>query len=38
MTGNILSSSNGKKGKKTVIGDVEDEVDEIPDSHFPKPP
>ena len=36
VTGNITSSSKGKTGKKTVIEDVEDDVDEIPDSDFAK--
>ena len=37
MTGNIPLSSKGKTGKNTVIDDVEDDVDELPDSDFPKP-
>ena len=36
MTGNIPSSYKGKTGKKTVIEDVEDNVDELPDSDFSK--
>ena len=36
VTGNITSSSKGKTGKKTVIEDVEDDVDELPDSDFAK--
>ena len=36
MTGNIPSSSKGKTGKQTVIEDVEDDVDERPDSDFSK--
>ena len=36
MTGNILSSSKGKTGNKTVIEDVEYDVDELPDSYFAK--
>ena len=36
MTGNIPSSSKGNKGKKTMIEDVEDDVDELPDSDFSK--
>ena len=31
MPGNIPLSSKCKKGKKTVIEDVEDDVDELPD-------
>ena len=38
MTGNIPLSSKGKTGEKTVIEDVEDEIDDFPDSDFPKPP
>ena len=34
VTGHIPSSSNGKTGKKTVIEDVEDDIDEPPDSDF----
>ena len=34
VTGNIPSSSKGKTGKKTVIEDVEDDIDELPDSDF----
>ena len=36
MTGNINSSSKGKTGKKTVIEDVEDDLDELTDSYFSK--
>ena len=36
MTGNIPSSSKGKTGKQTVIEDVEDDVNELPDSDFSK--
>ena len=36
MTGNISSSSKGRTGEKTVIEDVEDDVDELPDSYFSK--
>ena len=38
MTGNIPSSSKGRTGEETVIEDVEDDVDELPDSDFPNPP
>ena len=34
VTGNIPSSSNGKTVKKTVIEDVEDDIDELPISDF----
>ena len=34
MTGHIPSSSKGKTGKKTVIEDMEDGIDELPDSDF----
>ena len=34
MTGNIPSPCNGKTGENTVIEDVEDDVDELPDSDF----
>ena len=34
MTGNIPSSSKGRTGEETVIEDVEDDVDELPDSDF----
>ena len=36
MTGNIPSSSKGKTGKNTVIEDVEDDIDELPDSYYAK--
>ena len=36
MTGYIPSSSKGKTDKNTVIEDVEDDVDELPDSDFSK--
>ena len=36
MTGNIPLSYKGKTGKKTAIEDVEDEIDELPDSDFSK--
>ena len=36
MTGNIPSPCNGKTGENTVIEDVEDDVDELPDSDFSK--
>ena len=36
MTGNIPSSSKGRTGKKTVMEDVENDVDELPDSDFSK--
>ena len=36
MTGNIIFSSKVKTGEKTVIEDVEDEVDELTDSDFAK--
>ena len=36
MTGNIPSSSKLNTGKKAVIEDVEDEVDELSDSDFSK--
>ena len=34
VTVHILSSSKGETGKKTVIEDVEDDIDELPDSYF----
>ena len=34
VIGHIPSSSKGKTGKKTVIEDVEYEIDELPDSDF----
>ena len=34
VTGHIPSSSKGKTGKKTVIEDVEDDKDDLPDSDF----
>ena len=34
MTGNIHWSAEGKTGKKILIEDVEDDVDELPDSYF----
>ena len=34
MNGNNIFPYKDKTGKKTVIEDVEDEVDEIPDSYF----
>ena len=34
VTGHIPSSSKGKTGKKTVIEDVEDDIDELPNSDF----
>ena len=34
VTGHTPSSSKGKTGKKTVIEDVEDDIDEPPDSDF----
>ena len=36
VTGRIPSSSKGKTGKKTVIEDVGDDIDEPPDSDFPR--
>ena len=36
MTGNIPSSYKGSTGEKTLIEDVEDGVDELPDSYFTK--
>ena len=36
MTVNIPSSNKGKIGKNNVIEDVEDDVDELPDSYFSK--
>ena len=36
VTGNIPLSSNGNTGKKILIEDVEDVVDEPPDSDFSK--
>ena len=33
-TGHITLSSKGKTGKKTVIEDVEDDIDELPDLDF----
>ena len=37
MAGNIPSSSKGKTGKNNMIEEVEDGIDEHPDSDFPKP-
>ena len=34
MTGNITSSYKGNKSKTTMIEDVEDDIDELPDSYF----
>ena len=34
VTGHIPSSSKGKTGKKTVIEDVGDDIDESTDSYF----
>ena len=34
VTGHIPSSSKGKTVKKTAIEDVEDDIDELPDSDF----
>ena len=34
VTGHIPSSSKGKTGKNTVIEDMEDDIDELPDSDF----
>ena len=34
MTGSVTSSSKGKTGEKSVIEDVEDDVDELPASDF----
>ena len=34
MTGNITLSSKGKTVEKTMIEDVEDDVDELPDPDF----
>ena len=36
MTGNIPLSSKGKKDKKSVIEDVEYDIDGLPDSYFSK--
>ena len=36
MTGNIPSSFKVKTGENTVIEDVEDDVDKLPDSDFSK--
>ena len=36
MTDNILSSYKDETGKNTVIEDVEDDVDELPSSDYPK--
>ena len=36
MNGNITSSSKGKTGKNNVIEDVDDDVDEPPDTDFSK--
>ena len=36
MTGNIPLLSNDKTGKNTATEDVEDDVDELPDSDFSK--
>ena len=38
MTGNVPLSSKGNTGQKAVIEDVEDDIDELPDTDFPKPP
>ena len=38
MTGNINSASNYKKVEKIVVEDVEDDIDELPDSDFLKLP
>ena len=37
VTGHIPSSSKSITGKNTVIEDVEDNIDELPDSDFPDP-
>ena len=34
MTGHTPSSSKVKTGKNTLIEDVEDDIDELPDSYF----
>ena len=34
VNGNIPSSSKGKTGENTVIEDVEDDIDELPDADF----
>ena len=36
VTGNITLSSKGKTGENNVIEDVEDDIDELPDSYFSK--
>ena len=36
MTGNIALSSKVKTGNNILIEDVEDDVDEVPDSDFSK--
>ena len=36
VIGNIPSSSKGKTGKNILIEDVEDDIDELPDSDFAK--
>ena len=36
MTGNITFSYKGKTGKKTVIEDVDDDKDKVPDTDFDK--
>ena len=36
MTGIITSSSKFNIGKNTVMEDMEDDVDELPDSYFSK--
>ena len=36
VTGNIPSSSKDKTGEKTVIKDVKDDIDELPDSDSAK--
>ena len=38
VTGNITLSSKGNTGKKAVIEDVEDDIDELHYSYFSKPP
>ena len=36
MTGNIILSYRGKTSEKNFIEDMEDDVDELPDSYFSK--
>ena len=33
-----VNKLKGNTGKENVVENVEDDVDELPDSYFPKPP